>query len=116
MGRFSLFLVRQLRRRKFPVSPEAGTRPKFLEDSCGASPSVPRLPGTAAPGSRAVLGEGRAARCPARGPQPWRSEGPPVRRHQPGSGAGRARAPYSAPVLHPITGSPTRREPLPPFP
>lgn len=75
MGRFSLFLVRQLRRRKFPVSPEAGT-----------SPSVPRWPGTAAPGSRAVLGEGRAARCPARGPQPWRSEVPPVRRHQPGSG------------------------------
>lgn len=86
MGRFSLFLVRQLRRRKFPVSPEAGTRPKFLEGSCGTSPSVPRWPGTAAPGSRAVLGEGRAARCPARGPQPWCSEVPPVRRHQPGSG------------------------------
>lgn len=48
----------------------------------------PRSPlaGTAAPGSWAVLGEGRAARCPARGPQPWRSKVPPVRRHQPGSG------------------------------
>ena len=64
MGGFSLFLVRQLRRRKFPVSPEAGTRPKFRED-CGASPSVP-LAGDSCAGlaGRARGGTGRTLPCP----------------------------------------------------